>query len=74
MKYQIYIFLTICLFSTSLSGQISFSNESTTYFGANDGFGAVPVAIADVNADGLDDIVRISNNRLEIMFQKLDGS
>ncbi|MCH2236233.1 MAG: hypothetical protein MK078_18520, partial [Crocinitomicaceae bacterium] len=59
MKQITALLATILSFS-SLCGQLSFSNQT---FLLSDPFGksGAPIAIADMNGDGLDDIVRLKN-------------
>ncbi len=72
-KYTLLLLSLIVLFGGSISAQISFTN-------ANDRLGhpsthsGVAIAVADMNADGLDDIVRLSQGRsLEIEYQQSDS-
>ncbi len=52
--------------------QISFSNQTTLLKDPTTFHSGVAVAIADMNADGLDDIVRLGNgNQLSIEYQAL---
>jgi len=67
------LFFILCL-NTSLSAQLKFTNQSDTYFPGKPGYSGSPIAIADVNQDGLDDIVRINKGTLEVLYQQLDGS
>ena len=56
-----------------LSAQISFSNQT---FLLSDPFGrsGAPMAICDMNGDGLDDIIRLkSTTQLQILYQPTAG-
>ena len=73
MKQITALLATILCFS-SLYGQLSFSNQT---FLLSDPFGksGAPIAIADMNGDGLDDIVRLKNtNELQILYQPTFGT
>lgn len=73
MKQITALLATILCFS-SLCGQLSFSNQT---FLLSDPFGksGAPIAIADMNGDGLDDIVRLKNtNELQILYQPTFGT
>ncbi|MBX2926623.1 MAG: VCBS repeat-containing protein [Saprospiraceae bacterium] len=75
MKSNFYL-LTVALLaiSNSLLGQISFLNANAK-LGYGDHFSGVAIGVADMNADGYDDIVHLRNGRiLTIELQKPDGS
>ncbi|MBV1859676.1 MAG: VCBS repeat-containing protein [Nannocystaceae bacterium] len=64
----------VALAPTSAMAMEPFVNSSAQLNNANAHSGA-PMAVADMNADGLDDIVRLDGNRfLEIEYQQEDGS
>mgnify|MGYP005666454919 CR=1 FL=1 len=72
-KYTL-LLLSLFVFSNwQLSAQISFTNANNRLSNA-DFHSGVAIAIADMNADGLDDIVRLSQGRvLEIEYQRSDS-
>lgn len=58
----------------TLQGQISFQNSNAS-FGYGAAHSGVPIAVADMNADGLDDIIHLDDARiLMIEYQKADGT
>ena len=70
------LLFTLCLVlaGQTLSAQISFIDETSNLNDSNLKSG-VAIAIADMNNDGLDDVVRLSNaTNLAIEFQQPDGS
>lgn len=74
MRFQKYMFLLIfTLFQLHSFSQLSFNNQAS-YYSTTPGYSTICIAVADMNADGLDDIVRINHNVLEIIYQRLDGS
>jgi hypothetical protein len=75
MKSNFYLCLAMLAFAgVSLQAQISFTNANAK-LGYGNHFSGVAIGIADMNADGYDDIVHLSNGRiLAIELQKPDGS
>ena len=76
MKKNFY-FLLVALIASSptLCAQISFLNANAKLGFGNNNFSGVAIAVADMNADGYDDIVHLRNGRiLTIQLQKPDGS
>lgn len=73
MNIKLFTLILIVSLSTSLTAQLKFSDQSNTYFPGKPGYSGSPVCIADVNQDGLDDIVRINKGTLEVLYQQLDG-
>ncbi len=70
------IVLSICLLFlyNAITAQISFSNKSNLLPNI-DFHSGVPIAVVDMNNDGIDDIVRLGNGRmLTIEFQHADGT
>lgn len=68
------IFFSILLGTVSLSAQISFTNQTALLQNPDAFFSGVAVAIADMNGDSLDDIVRLSNaSSLNIEYQAGPG-
>jgi hypothetical protein len=60
--------------SFGLSAQISFSNQTTLLTSPNHRSG-VAIAVADMNGDGLDDIIRLSQGRdISIAYQTAPGA
>ncbi len=73
MKKVIYYSLFLVFLPSFLTAQISFSDQSGALFHQAIRSGA-PIGVADMNADGLDDIVRLNDgNGLVIDFQADDG-
>jgi len=74
MKKLLLNIVTICLISTGMMAQISFSNQVSmltdpTHYSGN------AIAIQDVNGDGLDDIIILDDAKnLRIEFQHLNGT
>lgn len=69
------IFLALAgIFVDTAKGQVSFQNSNNALgFGAS--YSGVAIAVVDMNADGLDDIVHLDNGRLlTIEYQKADGT
>lgn len=63
---------TLVLFALAFAanGQISFTNQTTLLVNPTGIHSGVAVAISDMNADGLDDIIRLDQgNKLSIEFQ-----
>lgn len=75
MKSNFYFLLAfLALAGVSLQAQISFTNANAK-LGYGNHFSGVAIGIADMNADGYDDIVHLRNGRiLAIELQKPDGS
>ncbi len=76
--YHNYLFLALLFscfsFATSLDAQLSFSDRSDL-LNPGDYHSGISVGISDMNGDGFDDIVRLSEGRiLFIEFQKKDGT
>jgi len=74
-SYLLLILLISCLsFSTSTEAQLSFTDRSDL-LNPGDYHSGISVGISDMNGDGFDDIVRLSEGRiLFIEFQKTDGT
>ena len=67
------IILLLFMFGIQASGQITFSDATSSLVFQTVRSGA-PIAISDMNADGLDDIVRLDNTRiLRIEYQRPEG-
>jgi len=63
------LFLQCSIVATSLSGQISFTNQTDLLSPVNH-FSGVAIAVLDMNGDGLDDVARLSQGTdLNIQFQ-----
>ncbi len=54
----------VAMLASSAQGQISFTNKTTLLTNPNSFTSGVAVAVADMNADGLDDIVRLNDGYL----------
>ncbi len=66
---HLYTILMLAL-ATFAQSQVTFSNQSTLLANPTDFFSGIAVAVADMNADGLDDIVRLGNgSMLNIQYQ-----
>jgi|GEM_PF-5327063 len=62
--------LLLITFVTSTQAQITFSNQTTLLNEPTNFHSGVAVGIADMNGDGLDDIVRLNNSSvLSIEYQ-----
>ncbi|HMQ46613.1 MAG TPA: FG-GAP-like repeat-containing protein [Saprospiraceae bacterium] len=73
MKNIYRILPVLVLLANTLSAQISFTNRNDRLPNANFHSG-VAIAVTDMNSDGLDDIVRLSQGReLNIEFQNSDN-
>lgn len=70
------LFVLIGLISfLQTNAQFSFTNKTIELLEESDFFSGVALGIADINNDGLDDIIRLDSARiLQIEFQKSDGS
>ncbi len=67
------LFALLFLFSKAGFAQVTFADSSSTLVNSSLSSG-VAMGIADMNADGLDDIIRLSNaSNLEIEYQGADG-
>lgn len=73
MNFRTYFFISvISFFSIDLICQVQFTNSSNL-LAQRDMHSAVPVAIADMNGDGLDDIVTMNEGtRLFVQYQTPD--
>ena len=81
MKKKLYLFVSalpllfvFLLFLPQLEAQLSFTDRSDL-LPPGDYHSGISVGIADMNKDGFDDIVRLSDGRMLIMeYQKADGT
>ncbi len=75
MKKATTLFLAVLFYSSGLLlAQVSFSKANAA-LGMTNAYSGVAIAVVDMNADGLDDIVNLNNGRiLNIQYQKPDGS
>ncbi len=74
MNIRITFFLISCFVYSSVVGQFSFTQELNQISDLSVSSGA-PVAVSDMNGDGLDDIISLDDTRdLFISFQNQDGS
>lgn len=72
MRSKINLLIPILFFSITSIAQVNFSNRNDL-LGERDMHSAVPVAIADMNGDGLDDIVTMNaGTNLFIQYQTTD--
>jgi len=72
-NYTLLILISLFIHSVS-NGQISFSQASIDVFNLDVGSGA-PMAISDMDGDGLDDIISLDQTRdLFISYQEMDNS
>jgi hypothetical protein len=73
---RIILSLLTGLLPALLFGQINFTNSNALLTNNNSGFNSgVAIAIADINGDGLDDLVRLNQGRvLTFDYQNPDGS
>ena len=74
MKRKILLLFLSFSFLTSIMGQEMFTNNSNLLVNNNLNSG-LPVAVCDLDQDGLDDIIRLEDSDiLEIEYQQADGS
>jgi len=74
MKLASTLLLLLCIIVNSSIAQISFTNDVDNLDDLEVSSGA-PMAVSDMNGDGLDDIVSLDNTReLYISFQNQDGT
>lgn len=74
MKLASTLLLLLCIIFNSSIAQISFTNDVDNLDDLQVSSGA-PMAVSDMNGDGLDDIVSLDNTReLYISFQNQDGT
>lgn len=74
MKSIYLLLLCFSFWADSLSGQIKFANRNDL-LGEKDQHSAVPVGIADMNGDGLDDIISLNfGSILNIQYQTPDSA
>ena len=72
MIYRLLLQVTFFLFAINLQAQVAFSNRNDL-LSEKDVHSAVPVAIADMNGDNLDDIVTLQRGRiLTVQYQVPD--
>ena len=63
------------LFYTPLAGQISFSDATTTLLTSPSTYSGAPIGVADMNNDGLDDLIRLDDaDELRIDYQNAPGT
>lgn len=73
MKFASIAAVLLCFFNAAF-GQISFSDSSRALFADSTLSSGVAMGVTDMNSDGLDDLVRLSNaSDLVIEYQNLNG-
>ncbi|MBK9104926.1 MAG: VCBS repeat-containing protein [Saprospiraceae bacterium] len=74
MKSFYILLLCVSFWANTLNGQIQFANRNDL-LGEKDQHSAVPVGIADMNGDGLDDIISLNfGSILNIQYQTPDSA
>lgn len=67
--------LLLAIFSLRAAAQISFTNQTATLLEPDTTYSGIAVAVADMNGDGLDDIVRLHfGGELNISYQVAGGT
>ena len=75
MRIAALFFTFILISTTNVFSQISFSDQTATLLGTDNHYSGCAMGIADMNGDGLDDIVRLNNAiLLSIEYQQEDGT
>jgi ASPIC and UnbV/FG-GAP-like repeat len=73
MKFQHFLVILLC-FPVCIAAQISFSDK-TGLLSTTDHHSGVAIAVADMNADGLDDIIRLNDGKeISIEYQTAPGA